>query len=390
MNDQSALEIDKAAQLSDESLIIDTVNKFLERDVKPFVREFESEDKYPQLIADKMAELGLFGATISPEYGGLGLSAVTYSKIVENVSAVWMSVSGIFNSHLIMCAAVERFGTKEMKDFYLPKFASGELRGGIALTEPDCGTDLQAIKTKAIKENDSYIINGNKTWITNSVQGDILAVLVKTNTDIKPAHKGMSLILVEKKDGFIARKLKKLGYKGIDTGEVQLENIRVSSSNLIGEFEGQGLKQILAGLELGRINVAARGVGVSRAALEDSILYSKTRKTFGKPISEHQSIQIKLAEMATRLEASRLLTLQAAEAYDSGNRSDLQAGMAKLFATETALFNSTEAMRIHGGFGYSPEYNVERYYRDAPLLAIGEGTNELQKLIIAKQLVSDN
>ena len=390
MNDQSALEIDKVAQLSDEILIIDTVNKFLERDVKPFVREFESEDKYPQLIADKMAELGLFGATISPEYGGLGLSAVTYSKIVENVSAVWMSVSGIFNSHLIMCAAVERFGTKEMKDFYLPKFASGELRGGIALTEPDCGTDLQAIKTKAIKENDSYIINGNKTWITNSVQGDILAVLVKTNTDIKPAHKGMSLILVEKKDGFIARKLKKLGYKGIDTGEVQLEDIRVSSSNLIGEFEGQGLKQILAGLELGRINVAARGVGVSRAALEDSILYSKTRKTFGKPICEHQSIQIKLAEMATRLEASRLLTLQAAEAYDSGNRSDLQAGMAKLFATETALFNSTEAMRIHGGFGYSPEYNVERYYRDAPLLAIGEGTNELQKLIIAKQLVSDN
>ena len=390
MNDQSTLEIDKATQLSDEKLIIDSVNKFLERDVKPFVREFESEDKYPQLIADKMADLGLFGATISPEYGGLGLSAVTYSKIVENVSAVWMSVSGIFNSHLIMCAAVERFGTKEMKEFYLPKFASGELRGGIALTEPDCGTDLQAIKTKAIKENDSYIINGNKTWITNSVQGDILAVLVKTNTDIKPAHKGMSLILVEKKDGFVARKLKKLGYKGIDTGEVQFENVRVSSSNLIGEFEGKGLKQILAGLELGRINVAARGVGVSRAALEDSILYSKTRKTFGKPICEHQSIQIKLAEMATRLEASRLLTLQAAEAYDSGNRSDLQAGMAKLFATETALFNATEAMRIHGGFGYSPEYNVERYYRDAPLLAIGEGTNELQKLIIAKQLVSDN
>ena len=390
MNDQSTLEIDKATQLSDEKLIIDSVNKFLERDVKPFVREFESEDKYPQLIADKMADLGLFGATISPEYGGLGLSAVTYSKIVENVSAVWMSVSGIFNSHLIMCAAVERFGTKEMKEFYLPKFASGELRGGIALTEPDCGTDLQAINTKAVKENNSYIINGNKTWITNSVQGDILAVLVKTNTDIKPAHKGMSLILVEKKDGFVARKLKKLGYKGIDTGEVQFENVRVSSSNLIGEFEGNGLKQILAGLELGRINVAARGVGVSRAALEDSILYSKTRKTFGKPICEHQSIQIKLAEMATRLEASRLLTLQAAEAYDSGNRSDLQAGMAKLFATETALFNATEAMRIHGGFGYSPEYNVERYYRDAPLLAIGEGTNELQKLIIAKQLVLDN
>ena len=391
MNEQSVIEVKASSSvLEEERLILDTIDKFLEKDVKPFVREFESEDKYPKLIADKMAELGLFGATISPEYGGLGLSAVTYSKIVENVSAVWMSVSGIFNSHLIMCAAVERFGSKQMKEYYLPKFASGEIRGGIALTEPDCGTDLQSITTKAVKDNDSYIINGNKTWITNSVQGSVLAVLVKTDSKIKPAHKGMSLILVEKKDGYIARKLKKLGYKGIDTGEVQFENVKVSTSNLIGEIEGEGLKQILAGLELGRINVAARGVGLARAALEDSIAYAKSRKTFGKPIGEHQSIQIKLAEMATKLEASRLLTEQAAIAYDSGIRSDLQAGMAKLFATETALFNSIEAMRIHGGFGYSPEYNIERYYRDAPLLVIGEGTNELQKLIIAKQLISDN
>ena len=391
MNEQSVIEVKASSSvLEEERLILDTIDKFLEKDVKPFVREFESEDKYPKLIADKMAELGLFGATISPEYGGLGLSAVTYSKIVENVSAVWMSVSGIFNSHLIMCAAVERFGSKQMKEYYLPKFASGEIRGGIALTEPDCGTDLQSITTKAVKDNDSYIINGNKTWITNSVQGSILAVLVKTDSKIKPAHKGMSLILVEKKDGYVARKLKKLGYKGIDTGEVQFENVKVSTSNLIGEIEGEGLKQILAGLELGRINVAARGVGLARAALEDSIAYAKSRKTFGKPIGEHQSIQIKLAEMATKLEASRLLTEQAAIAYDSGIRSDLQAGMAKLFATETALFNSIEAMRIHGGFGYSPEYNIERYYRDAPLLVIGEGTNELQKLIIAKQLISDN
>ena len=391
MNEQSVIEVKASSSiLEEERLILDTIDKFLEKDVKPFVREFESEDKYPKLIADKMAELGLFGATISPEYGGLGLSAVTYSKIVENVSAVWMSVSGIFNSHLIMCAAVERFGSKQMKEYYLPKFASGEIRGGIALTEPDCGTDLQSITTKAIKDNDSYIINGNKTWITNSVQGSILAVLVKTDSKIKPAHKGMSLILVEKKDGYVARKLKKLGYKGIDTGEVQFENVKVSTSNLIGKIEGEGLKQILAGLELGRINVAARGVGLARAALEDSIAYAKSRKTFGKPIGEHQSIQIKLAEMATKLEASRLLTEQAAIAYDSGIRSDLQAGMAKLFATETALFNSIEAMRIHGGFGYSPEYNIERYYRDAPLLVIGEGTNELQKLIIAKQLISDS
>jgi alkylation response protein AidB-like acyl-CoA dehydrogenase len=391
MNEQSVIEVKASSSvLEEERLILDSIDKFLEKDVKPFVREFESEDKYPKLIADKMAELGLFGATISPEYGGLGLSAVTYSKIVENVSAVWMSVSGIFNSHLIMCAAVERFGSKQMKEYYLPKFASGEIRGGIALTEPDCGTDLQSITTKAVKDNDSYIINGNKTWITNSVQGSVLAVLVKTDSKIKPAHKGMSLILVEKKDGYVARKLKKLGYKGIDTGEVQFENVKVSTSNLIGEIEGEGLKQILAGLELGRINVAARGVGLARAALEDSIAYAKSRKTFGKPIGEHQSIQIKLAEMATKLEASRLLTEQAAIAYDSGIRSDLQAGMAKLFATETALFNSIEAMRIHGGFGYSPEYNIERYYRDAPLLVIGEGTNELQKLIIAKQLISES
>ena len=386
MDDQKLAKINLDTSENDK-LILSSIDKFLEKDVKPYVKEFESEDKYPQDIADKMAELGLFGATISEDYGGLGLSAVTYSKIVENVSSVWMSVSGIFNSHLIMCAAVEKFGTDEMKNFYLPKFATGELRGGIALTEPDCGTDLQSIKTKATKNNTKYRINGTKTWITNSVQGDVLAVLVKTNNEISPPHKGMSLLLVHKDQGYIPRKLKKLGYRGIDTGEVQFNDVEIPLENLIGTEEGRGLQQILSGLELGRINVAARGVGLAKAALDDSIEYSKIRKTFGKPISNHQSIQIKLAEMATRLEASRLLTEQAAIAYDSGERSDLQAGMAKLYATETALFNSTEAMRIHGGFGYSPEYNIERYYRDAPLLAIGEGTNELQKIIIAKQLV---
>ena len=386
MDDQKLAKINLDTSENDK-LILSSIDKFLEKDVKPYVKEFESEDKYPQDIADKMAELGLFGATISEDYGGLGLSAVTYSKIVENVSSVWMSVSGIFNSHLIMCAAVEKFGTDEMKNFYLPKFATGELRGGIALTEPDCGTDLQSIKTKATKDNTSYKINGTKTWITNSVQGDVLAVLVKTNNEVSPPHKGMSLLLVHKDQGYIPRKLKKLGYRGIDTGEVQFNDVEIPLENLIGTEEGRGLQQILSGLELGRINVAARGVGLAKAALDDSIEYSKIRKTFGKPISNHQSIQIKLAEMATRLEASRLLTEQAAIAYDSGQRSDLQAGMAKLYATETALFNSTEAMRIHGGFGYSPEYNIERYYRDAPLLAIGEGTNELQKIIIAKQLV---
>ena len=372
---------------SDSAMILDAVDKFLVKDVAPFVREYESEDKYPQMIADKMADLGLYGATISAEYGGLGLDIRTYSQIVERVSAVWMSVSGMFNSHLIMAAAVERFGTEEMKREYLPKFATGEIRGGIALTEPDAGTDLQGIRTRALKDGGDYVIEGTKTWITNSVSGEMLAVLVKTDPDAEPRHRGMSLLLVPKSAGYKARKLKKLGYRGIDTGEVEFPSVRVPASALIGEVEGRGLKQILAGLELGRINVASRGVGVARAALEDSVAYAKERKTFGKPICEHQAIQIKLADMATRVQAARRLVEDAATAYDTGQRCDMEAGMAKLFATEAAMENAAEAMRIHGAYGYSTEYNIERYYRDAPLLCIGEGTNELQRIIIAKQLV---
>jgi alkylation response protein AidB-like acyl-CoA dehydrogenase len=380
-----------ADQSEEETLILDTVDQFLERDVRPYVRALEADDEYPQDIADKMAEMGLFGATISADYGGLGLPAATYSKIVERVSAVWMSVSGIFNSHLIMCASVERFGTEEMKQNYLPKFASGEMRGGIALTEPDCGTDLQGVRTKAEIEGNAYVINGTKMWCTNAVKGNVLAVLAKTDQEAEgPRHKGMSLLLVEKDMGYKASKLKKLGYKGVDTGEVQFDAVRVPVANLIGPEEGKGLNHILAGLELGRINVASRGVGVARACLEESVAYAQTRKTFGKPICEHQTIQIKLADMATKVEAARLLTEQAAAAYDRGERCDMEAGMAKLAATEAAVENSLEAMRLHGAYGYSPEYNIERYYRDAPLLAIGEGTNELQRLIIAKQLVERN
>ncbi len=374
----------------DDALVLDAIDRFLERDVKPHAHALEADDTWPETIVEKMCELGLFGATISPEYGGLGLSAVTYARIVERVSAVWMSVSGIFNSHLIMAAAVQRFGDEAQKRKFLPRFASGELRGGVALTEPDCGTDLQAVRTRAIRDGDHYVVNGTKTWISNSVHGHLLAVLVKTDPKAEPRHRGMSLLLMEKGEGFgVSRKLEKLGYKGIDSGELVFEDCRVPVENLIGE-EGRGLQQILAGLELGRINVAARGVGVARACLEDSLAYAQVRKTFGKPICEHQSIQIKLAEIATRLEASRLLTESAARAYDSGERCDMEAGMAKLFATETALFASQEAMRIHGAYGYSKEFDIERYYRDAPLLAIGEGTNELQRLIIAKQLVDRN
>jgi alkylation response protein AidB-like acyl-CoA dehydrogenase len=303
-----------------------------------------------------------------------------------------MSVSGIFNSHLIMAAAVERFGTEDQKRRYLPRFATGELRGGIALTEPDAGTDLQGIRTRAEKTADGdYILNGSKTWISNSIQGQILAVLTKTDPSAEPAHRGMSLFLVEKNEQFrVTRKLEKLGYKGIDSGELLLEDCHVSADNLIGGEEGRGLQHILGGLELGRINVAARGVGVARACLDESVRYAQIRKTFGKPIAEHQAIQLKLADMATQVEAARLLVESAALAYDKGERCDMEAGMAKLFASEAAVNNSLEAMRLHGAYGYAKEFNIERYYRDAPLLAIGEGTNELQKLIIARQLVKRN
>jgi alkylation response protein AidB-like acyl-CoA dehydrogenase len=374
----------------DEALILDSIDQFLERDVKPYAHDLEAADEYPQAIADKLAEMGLYGATISPQYGGLGLSASTYAKVVERVSAVWMSVSGLFNAHLIMAQAVERAGTEEQKQKWLPRFASGELRGGVALTEPDCGTDLQGVRTKAVRDGDDYVIDGNKMWITNSIEGNVLAVLVKTDPQAEPAHRGMSLILAEKSSGYEASKLEKLGYKGIDTGALRFDGVRVPTENLISGEEGRGLQQILSGLELGRINVAARGAGLARACLEESLAYAQTRKTFGKPISQHQSIQIKLADMATRVEAARLLVEQAANAYDTGERCDMEAGMAKLFATEAAVENSMEAMRIHGAYGYSKEFNIERYYRDAPLLAIGEGTNELQRIIIARQLVERN
>ena len=374
----------------DEALILDSVERFLERDVKPYAHDLEAGDTYPADIVEKMKALGLFGATIAPEYGGLGLTAVTYARIVERVSAVWMSVSGIFNSHLIMAAAVQRFGTGKQKETFLPRFASGEVRGGIALTEPDCGTDLQAIRTRARRDGDSYVINGTKTWITNCIHGDILAVLVKTDPQTDPPHKGMSLLLVEKGAGMSVSPLAKLGYKGVDTGEVVFDDCRVPADNLIGGEEGRGLQQILGGLELGRINVAARGVGIARVCLEEALAYAQVRKTFGKPICEHQTIQIKLADMATRVEAARLLTESAARAYDTGRRCDLEAGMAKLYATEAALTNSLEAMRIHGAYGYSKDFNIERYYRDAPLLAIGEGTNEIQRMVIARQLVERN
>jgi alkylation response protein AidB-like acyl-CoA dehydrogenase len=372
-----------------ERMVLDSVDRFLERDVAPYAHDLEADDVYPREIVDKMVEMGIFGATIPAEYGGLGLGASTYAKIVERVSTVWMSVSGIFNSHLIMAAAVSRGGTEEQKAKWLPRFASGELRGGIALTEPDAGTDLQGIRTRADKSGNGYALTGAKAWISNSVEGGVLAILAKTDPEAEPRHKGMSLFLVEKSEEFqVTKKMKKLGYKGIDTGEFVMDELFVPGENLVGGVEGRGLQQILGGLELGRINVAARGIGIARACLLKSVEYAQVRKTFGKPICEHQSIQIKLADMATNVESARLLTEQAARAYDRGERCDMEAGMAKLVASEAALSNSLEAMRLHGAYGYSKEFDIERYYRDAPLLAIGEGTNELQKLIIARQLIA--
>jgi alkylation response protein AidB-like acyl-CoA dehydrogenase len=374
-----------------DRLALAMVDKFLDTEVKPHVRALEHDDIYPAEIVEKMKEMGLFGCIIAPDYGGLGLSTTTYAKIIERMSAVWMSVAGIVNSHLIMAMVVQRNGTEAQKAAFLPRFATGELRGGIGLTEPDCGTDLQAIRTTAKRAGDHYVVNGRKTWISNSLYGNCLALLVKTDLNAQPRHKGMSLLLAEKGPGFtVSRKLEKLGYKGIDTCELAFDDYKVPADRLIGGVEGRGLQQILNGLELGRINVAARGVGVADAALKEAVAYSQVRKTFGKPICEHQAIQLKLGDMATRLEAARLLTYAAAAAYDRSERCDMEAGMAKLFATEAAMENSAEAMRIHGAYGYSKEFGVERLYRDAPLLVIGEGTNELQRIIIAKQLIERN
>ena len=373
-----------------ETEILEAIDRWLEREVEPQVMKLEHEDTWPAGMVESMAQLGLFGATISPQYGGLGLSAGLYTQIVSRISAVWMSLTGIFNSHLMMALLVEKYGSAHLKKTYLPKFASGALRGGLALTEPNAGTDLQAIRLRARREGNEYVLNGTKTWISNGIHGACFAVLAKTDPDAEPRHKGMAMFLCEKGPGFNAgRKLEKLGYKGIDSAELVFQDYRLPASNLIGE-EGRGFHQAVGGLELGRLNVAARGVGVAKAALDEAVKYSQQRQTFGKPICEHQAIQLKLGEMATRVEAARLLLRNAAEIYDRGERCDMEAGMAKYFATEAAFENAHEAMRIHGGYGYSKEFAVERLYRDAPLLCIGEGTNEMQRIIIARQLIQRN
>ena len=377
--------------IEDERAILDSIDVWVEREVRPIAKRFDHADEYPHDLVEQMKALGLFGATISQDYGGLGLSAGTYAKIVIRVASAWMAPTGIFNSHLIMATAIERFGTDKQKNEYLPRMARGEFRGGIGLTEPNAGTDLQAIRTQARCNGDHYVVNGAKTWITNSGQGDGLLLLVKTDPQAQPRHKGMSLFIAEKAEGFIvAKKMEKLGYKAIDTCELTFDNYRVSAENLLGGEEGKGFAQIAGGLELGRINVAARGCGIAQGALELALRYAQERSTFGKPICEHQAIQLKLAEMATQVAAAKLLIEQAALKYDAGERCDLEAAMAKYFGSEAGVFCANEAMRIFGGYSYSTEYEIERYYRDAMLMCIGEGTNEVLRTIIAKQLIARN
>jgi alkylation response protein AidB-like acyl-CoA dehydrogenase len=347
-----------------------------------------------------MCEMGLFGALIEPQYGGLGLPATTYTRIVARISEEWMSLTGFFNSHLMMALIVQKFGTEAQKQHWLPRFATGELRGGLALTEPDAGTDLQGIRTVARRDGDTYRITGSKLWITNALEGDILAVLVKTDPGAEPRHRGMSMLIVPTRDKATGaeaqgvsrgKKLPKLGYRGIDTGGISFDDAPVDARlGLVGGEEGKGFLMATGGLEIGRVNVAARGVGIARRALREAVVYAQIRTTMGKPIAQHQAIQLKLGEMAAKTRAAELLVEDAAKAYDRGGRVDLEAGMAKWFATETAFEVATESMRIHGANGYSKDYPIERLYRDAPLLMIGEGTNEMQRIIIARQLIARN
>jgi alkylation response protein AidB-like acyl-CoA dehydrogenase len=373
----------------DEDAMLDTLERWLANDVLPNVLELEHADEYPRAMVEQMREFGLFGATIPEEYGGLGLSVASYVRIVETIARAWMSLTGVVNTHLMVAELVRRYGTDDQRAEFLPRLAAAELRGGLALTEPDCGSDLQAVRTTATLTDGAYVVRGTKMWITNAHEGNCLALLVKTDPDVEPRHRGMSLLIVTKDLGYaVPRKLGKLGYKGVDTCEVVFDDVVVPVDRLLGGVEGLGFHQAVGALELGRINIAARGVGVADAALQAALAYAQQRQTMGRPIVEHQAIATKLADMACRVASARLLTEQAAAAFDRGDRCDLEAGMAKLVASEAALENATEAMRVHGAYGYSTEDHVERYYRDAPLLCIGEGTNEIQRITITKQLVS--
>lgn len=378
------------AQLNEEeAFLVETVRAFIDREVKPTVREVEHANEYPEKWIEQMKELGIYGLAVPEEFGGLPVSMPCYVKVTEELARGWMSLAGAMGGHTVVAKLLTEFGTEEQKQKYLPRMATGELRATMALTEPGGGSDLQAMQTVARPDGDDLVINGSKTWISNARTSGIMALLCKTDPEANPRHKGISIVLVEQGPGMeVSRNLPKLGYKGVESCEVNFNDYRISKDAILGGNPGKGFPQMMKGLETGRIQVASRALGVATAALEDALQYAQERESFGKPIWKHQSVGNYLADMATKLTAARQLTLHAAERFESGERCDMEAGMAKLFASEAAMEIALNAVRIHGGYGYSTEYDVERYFRDAPLMIVGEGTNEIQKNVIASQLVS--
>jgi alkylation response protein AidB-like acyl-CoA dehydrogenase len=382
----------------EQKAITEMVRQFVDNEVIPITEEFDHEDKFPEAVVEQMKELGLFGVTIPEEYGGMGLDLTTYAMIVEELSRGWISVSGIVNTHFIGSYLLMKFGTDEQKQDFLPRMATGEIRAAFSLSEPECGSDVQGIKSVATKQDDgSWELNGQKMWVTNGLLSGVVFVLMKSDPKADPAYTGMTCFISEKEPGraeseglTIPPKIKKMGYKGVESTELVYSGYRCPPERILGGEEaglGQGFRQMMDALEVGRVNVAARGVGIAQRALELALRYSQERKTFGRAIAKHQAIQFKLADMATKVEAARLLTHKAARLKDAGQRSDLEAGMAKLYASEAGKEVVEEAFRIHGGYGYSKEYEIERLYRDAPLLLIGEGTSEIQRMVIGKKLL---
>ncbi|MGH2702497.1 MAG: acyl-CoA dehydrogenase family protein [Actinomycetota bacterium] len=383
-------------QLSDtQKAIVETVREFVTKEVIPVADQMEHDDEFPDAIVEQMKELGLFGLTVPEEFGGVGESLTAYALAVVELARGWMSLSGVLNTHFMGCYLINKFGTDDQRQKFLPKMATGEWRAALAMSEPEAGSDVQAIRTKAVKDGDDYIVNGSKMWLTNGLRSSLVMTLVKTDPSADPPHKGMSMLIVEKEGGNatpapgldVGKNIEKMGYKGVETTEMTFNDYRLPQSALLGTEEGHGFRQVLDGIEVGRVNVAARAVGVSTRAFEEAIRYSQERKAFGKAISQHQAVQIHLAEMATTLEAAKLMLYSAAEKKSSGERSDLDAAMAKLFASEACHEIVTKALRVHGGYGYSKEFTIERLYRDAPFLLIGEGTSEIQKTVIARRLL---
>jgi alkylation response protein AidB-like acyl-CoA dehydrogenase len=384
----------------EQKAIIEMVRQFVDEQIIPQAEHYDAVDEFPEPIVEQMRELGLFGVTIPEEFGGMGLDLTTYAMIVEELSRGWISISGIVNTHFIGSYLLMKFGTEEQRERFLPKMATGELRAAFSLSEPELGSDVAAIKTSATKDGDDYVINGSKMWVTNGLLSGVVFVLVRTDRDASPPHRGLTCFIAEKEPGnpdnpglHVPPKIKKLGYKGVESTELVFDGYRCPADMVLGGEEaglGKGFAQMMDALEVGRVNVAARGVGIAQRALELGLKYAQERHTFGKPIAEHQAIQFKLADMATKVEAARLLMLKAARLKDAGERSDVEAGMAKLFASETGKEVVEDAFRIHGGYGYSKEYEIERLYRDAPLLLIGEGTSEIQRMVIGRKLIARN